>query len=34
MQAAQIAVKTVNEWLTTYPNHIEKIIFNVFGEED
>ena len=33
-EAAHIAVNTVNKWLTTYPNHIEKIIFNVFSEGD
>ncbi|MCY9691803.1 protein-ADP-ribose hydrolase [Paenibacillus alginolyticus] len=33
-EAAQIAVRTVNEWLNTNPNHFEKIIFNVFSDED
>jgi O-acetyl-ADP-ribose deacetylase (regulator of RNase III) len=33
-EAAQIAVHSVNEWLTAHPNHFEKIIFNVFSEED
>jgi O-acetyl-ADP-ribose deacetylase (regulator of RNase III) len=33
-EAAQIAVHSVNEWLAAHPNHFEKIIFNVFSEED
>jgi len=33
-EAAHIAVKTVNHWLLDHPNHIEKIIFNVFSKED
>jgi O-acetyl-ADP-ribose deacetylase (regulator of RNase III) len=33
-EAAHIAVNTVNEWLNAHPNHFEKIIFNVFSEED
>lgn len=32
--AAQIAVHTVNEWLSKHPNRVERIIFNVFGDED
>lgn len=33
-EAASIAVRTVDEWLTTHPNHFEKIIFNVFSNDD
>lgn len=33
-EAAQIAVNTVNKWLSEHPNHFEKIIFNVFSNED
>lgn len=33
-EAAGIAVNTVNEWLNMHPNHFEKIIFNVYSEED
>ncbi len=33
-EAAQIAVYTVNEWLSTHLNNFEKIVFNVFSEED
>lgn len=33
-EAAKIAVNTVNDWLSTYPNSFEKIIFNVFGDDD
>jgi O-acetyl-ADP-ribose deacetylase (regulator of RNase III) len=33
-EAASIAVRTVNEWLNTHPNHFEKIIFNVFSNND
>lgn len=33
-EAARIAVKTVNEWLTLNPNHFDKIVFNVFSAED
>jgi O-acetyl-ADP-ribose deacetylase (regulator of RNase III) len=32
--AANIGVKTVNDWLNTHSNHFEKIIFNVFSEGD
>jgi O-acetyl-ADP-ribose deacetylase (regulator of RNase III) len=32
--AANIAVRAVNEWLNTHSNHFEKIIFNVFSERD
>ncbi|MGI8386885.1 protein-ADP-ribose hydrolase [Robertmurraya sp. P23] len=33
-EAAQIAVNTVNNWLSQHPHHIEKVIFNVFSDED
>jgi O-acetyl-ADP-ribose deacetylase (regulator of RNase III) len=33
-EAAKIAVQTVNEWLSTNAHHIEKVVFNVFSEED
>ncbi|WP_404331899.1 protein-ADP-ribose hydrolase [Mesobacillus maritimus] len=33
-EAASIAVRTVDEWLTTHPNSFERIIFNVFSNED
>ncbi|MGJ9385457.1 protein-ADP-ribose hydrolase [Salipaludibacillus sp. CF4.18] len=33
-EAASIAVNTVNEWLNVHPNHFEKIIFNVYSEDD
>ncbi|MEH7883657.1 protein-ADP-ribose hydrolase [Bacillus sp. JJ1609] len=33
-EAASIAVRTVDEWLNTHPNHFEKIIFNVFSIDD
>ncbi|MFT4415418.1 protein-ADP-ribose hydrolase [Fredinandcohnia humi] len=32
--AARIAVNTVNQWLSEHPNHLEKVIFNVYGNED
>ncbi|WP_374725378.1 macro domain-containing protein [Neobacillus drentensis] len=32
--AANIAIKTVNDWLNTHSNHFEKIIFNLFSEGD
>lgn len=34
MEAAHIAVHTVNQWLSKHPNHFEIIIFNVFSNED
>ncbi|MBY8913924.1 protein-ADP-ribose hydrolase [Bacillus sp. YC2] len=33
-EAAQIAIRTVDNWLNDNPNRFNKIIFNVFGEED
>ena len=33
-RAAQIAVKTVRDWLSARPNTMERVIFNVFKEED
>lgn len=32
--AAQIAVKTVTEWITGHPGAMERVIFNVFKDED
>ncbi len=33
-RAAQIAVKTVTDWLLEHPTAIERVIFNVFKDED
>ena len=33
-RAAEIAVSTVNEWMASHPDKVEKVIFNVFKEED
>ena len=33
-RAAEIAVKTVTEWLTEHPDVMERVIFNVFKDED
>jgi len=33
-EAAQIAVKTVREWLDSHESSINKVIFNVFGNRD
>lgn len=33
-QAAEIAVKTVTAWLTGHPDTMERVIFNVFKDED
>ncbi|WP_404900443.1 protein-ADP-ribose hydrolase [Priestia filamentosa] len=33
-EAAKIAVNTVNDWLESQQNHFDKVIFNVFSEED
>ncbi len=33
-RAAQIAVKTVTDWLTAHPEAMERVIFNVFKNED
>ncbi len=33
-RAAQIAVSTVNGWLSQHPGAVERVIFNVFKDED
>ncbi len=33
-RAAEIAVKTVTEWMSTHPGKMERVIFNVFKDED
>ena len=33
-RAAEIAVKTVTGWLSTHPDTMERVIFNVFKDED
>ncbi|MBQ6582444.1 MAG: protein-ADP-ribose hydrolase [Mogibacterium sp.] len=33
-RAARIAVKTVTEWLTAHPDTLERVIFNVYKDED
>ena len=33
-KAAEIAVKTVSEWLLENPGKVERVIFNVFKDED
>lgn len=33
-RAAQIAVKTVKEWMAEHPDKVERVIFNVFKDED
>ena len=33
-KAAQIAVKTVTDWLGEHPGKVDKVIFNVFKDED
>lgn len=33
-QAAQIALKTVREWLTEHPQRLDRIVFNVFTDQD
>lgn len=33
-RAAQIAAVTVSDWLTAHPGAMERVIFNVFKEED
>ncbi|RCW63146.1 protein-ADP-ribose hydrolase [Saliterribacillus persicus] len=33
-EAARVAVETVNDWLNLNPHHFEKIVFNVYSEED
>ena len=34
MRAAQIAVNTVEDWLSSHPGKMERVIFNVFKDED
>ena len=33
-RAAQIAVQTVTEWMGKHPEAMERVIFNVFKDED
>ena len=33
-RAAEIAVETVKDWMTAHPGKVERVIFNVFKEED
>ena len=33
-RATEIAVQTVTEWLSEHPNALERVIFNVFKDED
>lgn len=33
-RAGEIAVKTVTDWILKHPGEIERVIFNVFKEED
>lgn len=33
-RAAKIAVKTVREWLNKFPNAMDRVVFNVFKDED
>ena len=33
-RAAEIAVKTVKEWIAEHPDTMERVIFNVFKDED
>ncbi len=33
-RAAEIAVETVSEWLSAHPGRMDRVIFNVFKEED
>jgi len=33
-RAAEIAVKTVTDWLSAHPDAMERVIFNVFKDED
>ena len=33
-RAAEIAVKTVTTWLAEHPDQMERVIFNVFKDED
>ena len=33
-RAAEIAVKTVTDWMKEHPDEMERVIFNVFKDED
>ena len=33
-RAAEIAVETVSTWLAEHPGQIDRVIFNVFKDED
>ena len=33
-RAAEIAVNTVSNWMDEYPGPMERVIFNVFKDED
>ena len=33
-QASEIAVRTVRSYLENYPDSFEKVVFNVYTEED
>ena len=33
-RAAEIAVETVSSWMSEHPEEMERVIFNVFKEED
>lgn len=33
-RAAEIAVETVTSWMSEHPEEMERVIFNVFKEED
>ena len=33
-RAAEIAVKTVTDWLNKHPDSVERVVFNVFKDED
>lgn len=33
-RAAEIAVRTVKEWLSAHPGTMDRVIFNVFKQED
>ncbi|MBQ3964119.1 MAG: macro domain-containing protein, partial [Firmicutes bacterium] len=33
-RAAMIAVQTVQEWLEMHPTSVDRVIFNVFKDED
>ena len=33
-RAAEIAVKTVSDWLIAHPGAMDRVVFNVFKDED